>query len=153
MRVPGVMWWPGTIEAGRVEPSIGATVDMLPTMLNLAGVSLPERTLDGHDISGVLMGDGQRADAEYHYFHYEAMKAYRSGKWKIHQPLKGKIFVENPTDDRGIMVEHDWVLFDLEADPGESKDLSAEYPEVLARLQAERTAFLEGMGPLPERKH
>ncbi len=153
MRVPGIVWWPETIAAGREDSSVVATVDMLPTFLKLAGVDLPDRTLDGHDVSGVLLNTGQqRADQEYHYFHLDELKGFRSGKWKIKIPFKDTLYLGDPQYLNGEKKEHGWLLFELEADPGERHDLSAEYPDILAELQAAREAFLAGMGELPERK-
>lgn len=54
-RVPGVVWWPGKVEAGRVEDAPLSHLDLLPTFLGLAGIALPtDRAFDGHDVSRIL---------------------------------------------------------------------------------------------------
>ena len=53
-REPGIVWMPGKIKAGSSSAAIVATYDIFPTVLTLAGVPLPDVTLDGIDLSKVL---------------------------------------------------------------------------------------------------
>lgn len=145
MRVPCIMRWPGHIEAGRVERSVASTLDFLPTCAALTGAKMPDdRAMDGQDISPVLSGRGQRAHQDMHFFHQGQLQAYRSGKWKLKRPFKGKIY--------GKKVQHPALLFDLEADPGEQNNLAGEYPEQAARMDAAMNRFWESLQPLPPNK-
>ena len=132
MREPTIAWWPGTVPAGTSYDGITSTMDVLPTFAALAGSSAPAgRAIDGHDISSVLKGDLEqpsRYDAFYYYRGYE-LRAVRSGKWKLH--TNGE-------------------LYDLDADIGESSDVSAENSEVVERLEGllEKARTELGDGPV-----
>ncbi len=142
MRVPCVMRWPGHIEAGRVERSMACTLDFMPTFMQLAGGAPPtDRVIDGVDISGVLMGTGRRVHEEFHYFHRGKHEAYRSGKWKIKRPFKGRVY--------GEMMEHPALLFDLDADPGEQNNLAGKHPEIVEAMQKGMDDFWESLQPVP----
>ena len=55
VRVPGIVHFPGQIEAGTTQLAVAATYDISPTALSLAGVELPsDRVIDGRDLSPVL---------------------------------------------------------------------------------------------------
>ena len=56
VRVPGIIEWPATIAKPRVSEMNAVTSDILPTLCSLTGTALPQRTLDGVDLSGVLDG-------------------------------------------------------------------------------------------------
>lgn len=145
MRVPCVMRWPGHIEAGRVERCMASTLDFLPTFVHLAGATPPEdRTLDGEDITALLLGQGRRAHEEFHYFHQGQHQAYRSGTWKLKRPFKGKVY--------GKPVEHPTLLFDLETDPGEQHNLAEAQPERVAAMERAMDTFRASLGPLPPDK-
>ena len=59
IRVPAIAWWPGRIQPGATTDALGITLDVMPTILSLAGVDKPKnRPLDGIDLSAVLL-DGQ----------------------------------------------------------------------------------------------
>lgn len=58
-REPAIAWWPGKIKAGSSTEAIGATYDLFPTVLKLAGVALPpNREYDGIDLAKVRMNTG-----------------------------------------------------------------------------------------------
>ncbi|EPY72810.1 hypothetical protein CB1_084759006 [Camelus ferus] len=70
IRVPGVLRWPGVIQAGLEIDEPTSNMDIFPTVLKLAGSPLPEdRIIDGHDLMPLLRGDSQRSDHEF-LFHY-----------------------------------------------------------------------------------
>jgi len=164
VRVPCLMRWPGTIPAGRVCDEPLMATDFLPTFVRWLGATPPQRKIDGKDIQDVVTGrDGARSphDALFFYSGRE-LQAVRSGKWKLHFPHPYLTVTGEPGRDgkpsrvpnqkpipitqsgiEGIASRHGYgvgqlelSLFDLEADPGETKNLAAEYPDVVARLQA-----------------
>ncbi|MEM7384614.1 MAG: sulfatase, partial [Verrucomicrobiota bacterium] len=56
MREPTIFWWPGNV-VPKTQPEQGATLDLLPTFLHLAGGELPkDRVFDGRDLSPALLG-------------------------------------------------------------------------------------------------
>ena len=127
VRVPAVARWPARIPAGSTVDEITSTLDVLPTVVAVAGGTLPTtRSYDGHDISRLLAGevsqisgagiDGRR---ELLYFRGRNAVGIRSGRWKY---LK-----------KGFWRATD-ALHDLEEDPGERRDLRDAEPEITERL-------------------
>ena len=120
IRVAGMVRWPGRIPAGSVidEPLI--SLDFLPMFLRAAGGELPkDRVLDGRDPTTTLTGEAKSPHGEL-YWDYRGYSAVRSGRHKLLRVTQDKPFQ----------------LFDLAADLGETRDLSAEKPEVVRSLQS-----------------
>ncbi len=135
IREPTVMWWPGKIPAGSVCSEVAASIDLMPTLAGLCGGTLPERKIDGKDIWPLMSGvEGAKSPHET-YVLMHGPGTVRSGKWKFYPWPEGKgkgsweTKVEDPSPEP---VQ----LYDTVADIGETKNLAAAHPEVVARLQA-----------------
>ncbi len=140
MRAPGIFWWPGKIEAGTVNRQMASTLDLLPTMLDLAGGSIPgDRMMDGYSLKDMLINDGDSPRNEMFYYKGRTLQAVRKGPWKIHFRTTNE-FGKNA-------VEHeDPLLFNVEEDPSERIDLAKQHPDVLAeilQLKVEHEATLD----------
>ena len=133
IRVPMIARWPGRIEPGATSDRVSAFWDMMPTFAEIAGVAAPV-DIDGVSILPALLGqeaeapgDGPSADGRPLYWEYHGLwngaQAVRIGRWKGVR-LGGH-------DDPDAPIE----LYDLEADPGETIDLAAERPDVVARVR------------------
>jgi arylsulfatase A len=129
IRVPLIVCWPGKIGADLSNGVITSTVDIYPTLAEICGFASFEHALDGRSLACEWLGTGQvEPGTQYwHYPHYHGgsgMKpasAMRKGKYKLiewHEDL--------------LTGKPAWEFYDLENDPGENRDLSAERPEVLA---------------------
>ncbi|MBM3826983.1 MAG: sulfatase [Verrucomicrobia bacterium] len=130
MRVPGIAWWPGRIRPA-VSDAVLTTMDLLPTVAKLAGAELPkDRPYDGKDASPVLFeGRGIERDV-FCYYRGETLFAARLGDWKAHFITQGSYGDPKP-------VKHDRpLLYNLAVDPSEAHEISADHPDVVARLQA-----------------
>lgn len=135
MRMPCVMRWPGRIAAGTVNDALCSTMDLLPTFARLAGAGLPPQKIDGHDMTALLADAGNKAspwdDDGFFYYRMEQLQAVRGGDWKLYLPLtdkaKGMGGKQEPTK---------LALFDVRHDVSEKHEVSAEHPEVVARLTA-----------------
>jgi arylsulfatase A-like enzyme len=145
VREPCIMRWPGKIPAGTECDEIAATIDILPTFAHLAGAEPPQHKIDGRNIWPLMSGakeNGQDAASPHEaYFYYwgRELQCVRSGPWKLHFPheyrsLKG----EGGTGGRPIdyvQKKTDLALYNLESDIGETRNVAAENPEVVARLR------------------
>jgi len=134
MRVPCLMRWPGRIPAGTTCKEPVSTLDVLPTLAALAGAEPPkDRIIDGRDIWSLMSGSpGAKSPHEAFYFYQmDQIQAVRSGRWKLFVPMDAKKRNWGKPEGKTPVM-----LFDLEADLAESKDLSAEHPDVVRRLTA-----------------
>ena len=131
VRVPGVFWGPGLIEPG-VVGDMGSTLDLLPTLVALAGGEAPDGVaLDGFDLSPVFSGAGPSPRTEMPFYRYGDLYAYRQGAHKVHFTVEGAYGEGPPRTD----LERPR-LYHLGQDIGERWDLSEREPGVLKRLVA-----------------
>lgn len=127
IRVPLIARWPDQIAPGSVSDHVSAFWDMMPTFADLVGVSAPTG-LDGVSFLPTLLGEGsqQQHDALYWEYHelWGGAQAVRLGNWKAVR-LGGHEDADAPI-----------ALYDLTEDPGETRDVSADHPEVVQRVAA-----------------
>jgi len=140
IRVGTIAWWPGKVPAGTATSAITTTMDLLPTLAALAGAKLPaNRKLDGVDVGPVIVGDPAAPPRdEFYYFRGFQLQAVRQGPWKLH--------LERTADAERNVGKQALALYNLADDIGEAKDLVAEYPEIVARLQALANATKDDLG-------
>ncbi len=161
VRVPFLARWPGKVPADTVSKAFFTGLDLLPTLTKLAGVPKFDRPVDGLDLSGSLLGtEGAKDRESFAYYSGSELHAVRTGRWKLHLPHDYLTVNGPPGRDgkpanyaamkplaieesgiRGIASRHGYKveriaqsLFDLEADPGEEKDVSAVHPDAVKRL-------------------
>ncbi|MFN3148407.1 sulfatase-like hydrolase/transferase [Bremerella sp.] len=113
IRVPFLIRWPGKLEGGSLSESIISTLDLFPTLQDTIGVK-SQYPLDGIPITKAIESP-ESASGRTLYWRQGKRAALRQGRWKIVAP--------NGYDDASK-----WQIFDLEADPGEAKDLSESQP-------------------------
>ena len=125
IRVPLIARWPGHIEPGAESEYVSAFWDMMPTFADIAGVEAPS-DLDGVSMLPALLGEEQSNDRplywEYHGL-WDGAQAVRMGRWKGVR-LGGH-------DDANAPVE----LYDLDTDPFETTDVSAQHPDIVEQLR------------------
>ncbi|MDA3962322.1 MAG: sulfatase [Planctomycetota bacterium] len=139
-RLPLIARWPGKVPAGRVCEELCASLDLLPTFATLAGSSLGDKQIDGLDVSELLLG-GDTSPREYFaYFFQSDLDAIRDQRFKLHI---GRANRDVKPWGREAICE----LYDLKADPGETSNVAAEHPEVVARLQAAAAELNAKLGP------
>jgi arylsulfatase A-like enzyme len=126
IRVPMIVRWPGKVAAGTENDHVWAFWDMLPTLAEIGGGKAPDG-LDGVSMVSALLGSaaaGRTAtghDFLYWEFHEGGFKqAVRMGDWKAVRLVPG-----GPIE-----------LYDLKTDIGETRDVAAGHPDVVARIEA-----------------
>lgn len=138
-RVCSLAWGPGFIPAGTESDEIMTSMDLYPTFANLAGGSLPEDTIiDGKDIQTLLRNDPGATTPHDVFFYRRAaiLYAVRSGPWKL--------FVKDYRQGNNTLPAG--TLFNLDNDIGETTDVSAAHPDVVARLQQLAATSAEDIG-------
>jgi arylsulfatase A-like enzyme len=125
---PFIAHWPAGIPASRngtLETQPAHVIDLMATAVDLAGAKYPaeykgQAILPAEGVSlrpafeGKALGRTQPL-----FWEHEGNAAVRDGKWKLVQKWRGG-----------------WELYDMEADRTELHDLSAEHPDIAARLSA-----------------
>lgn len=134
IRSPFFAYWPGRIKAGVAPDQIAAHIDVLPTLLEAAGVAAPagvrfdgrsllplleNRAADWADRALVLQYHRGEQPLEWHNV------AVRTQRWKL----------VHSTGREALPAEAPFELYDLPADPAERNDVAAAHPAVVDRLR------------------
>ena len=131
IRVPLIVRWPGKVKPASQSAFPCAFWDFFPTLAEITGEAAPQG-LDGVSLIPTLTGKGVQRQRECLYwelYNWNAARGFlpnsmkqaaRDGKWKAVREKPG-----------GPME-----LFDLAADPGESRDVAAEFPDVARKMEA-----------------
>ena len=134
IREPTVMWWPGKIPAGKTCREVAAAIDLLPTLAKLSGGKLTGRKIDGKDIWPLMSGKAGAKSPHENYVLMHGPGTVRSGKWKFYPWQEGK---GGKRDAKKKNSSTEPVqLYDTVADIGETKNLAAQNPSVIKRMQA-----------------
>jgi arylsulfatase A len=142
IREPTVMWWPGQIPAGTVCSEVCASIDILPTLAHLCGATLPDRKIDGLDIWPLMRGVDGAVSPHDVYCLMHGPGTVRSGRWKYYPWPEGSS--DRSAAASSVAWSADRVqLYDTVEDIGETTNLAAKHPEVVARLQAAWVAHNE----------
>jgi arylsulfatase A-like enzyme len=128
LRVPGIIEWPGTVKPRRTDYP-ASVMDMLPTILQLAGVDYPDtkRPLDGISLVGLFDGPAEAERPDSIEFRYRTKAAIVDGDWKL--------LTQNFKQDR-------FQLYNLKQDPAETTDVADRHPEVYAGLKRQLIQWL-----------
>ena len=167
-REPGIVWMPGKIKAGSSSAAIVATYDIFPTVLRLAGVQLPDVTLDGIDLSNVLFSSEPDTISVHECIMFyktpapehgaagaaqlNSLAAVRCGDYKTYWLIDGGSDTPLPPGiQTGVRTLDTPVIFDVSKDWSESSPVepgSAEWKKAKARADAARLAHLETLSPV-----
>lgn len=151
-REPCVMRWPARMPAGTTCDEFATTMDLLPTVAALIGAEPPPRKIDGKDITGLLTGDADRSPHEVFYgYHVGALKIVRDRRWKLTLPHKYRTLAGRAGGTGGKPVRYEQAsvgvrLYDLKNDLGETTDVAADHPKVVARLMRAAEAARAELG-------
>ena len=147
VRVPMVARYPQVIPAGTTCSEPCMTIDLLPSIAELTGTTkhMGPLEIDGRSIVPLLSGEeGARSphEALYFWYHKGDLEAMRSGRWKLHFPHGYRSMNGRKPGNNGIPGKYEYgiriglELYDLQQDPAESTDVSADHPEVVTRMVA-----------------
>jgi arylsulfatase A-like enzyme len=139
VRVPMIARWPGRIAAGSASARVTGFEDWLPTLLELAGAqgATPDG-IDGLSFAPTLLGRRQepRPFLYREFPGYGGQQSVRIGDWKgVRQQLNAQSEKPSAAGAQGQGSRRAIELYDLEDDPGETKDVSADYPELVLRME------------------
>lgn len=153
-REPTLMRWPGRIPAGTTCDRLASTIDLLPTVAALIGAELPHHPIDGVDLRALLFDDRGAVSPRAGFACYYGggqLQAVRDQRFKLVFPHRYQTLAGRPGGRDGrpapyTTVACDEALYDLVADPGETTDVAAAHPEVVARLRRLAAASRDDLG-------
>ncbi|WP_147676352.1 sulfatase [Algibacter pacificus] len=132
IRVPTIIAYSGITKAGTTSDVLIQSTDFYPTLLSLAGISLPKsHVIDGIDISPTFKGDDIQREGIITYFPNQTKvpdwlppcMAIRVGDWKLIRLFH-----------QGENFKHDYRLYNLKWDIGERNNLANLYPKKVVEL-------------------
>jgi arylsulfatase A-like enzyme len=153
IRVPYIFRWPGKVPPGSVRGEPINSVDLYPTLLEVAGARAPERQpLDGVSYLGLLTGGKAPLKREALYWHFPGYLGAGAGGWR--------------TTPVGAIRAGDWKLleffedgrlelYNLRKDEGEKHNLAPKMPGKVKELHARLVAWRKEVNapmPRPNRK-
>ena len=141
LRVPFCVRWPGRIRAGASDSTLALTMDLFPTLCELAGAA-PLPPIDGVSLAGRWRGDAAPLPPRDVFFHRReggerygglTIQAVRRGPWKL---LQNSPFAPQE-------------LYQLERDPLEQQDLATQERKVFRELSAALRRQIQRGGAVP----
>lgn len=142
-RIPIIIVAPGVTTPGSSSRAVVETVDIYPTLAELAGLPAPEgpQPIDGESLVPVLRDpDAAGPDHAYHCYARRGSLLGRAIRTERYRLVEWKEFGA-PT------VTAEYELYDYEEDPLETRNLAAERPEVVAELMAILSQYPEPVRP------
>jgi len=134
IRVPFYVRWPGRLEAGTTVDRMGHVGDVLPTVLDLSGITPAtwEKPLDGQSLVPLLTGSGTDWPDRYYFLHWvrQGKEAIHAAKWKS-STVRG---------ERWKLVNGQ-ELYDLQEDPAEARNVAEHFPDIVTDLRDRYTAW------------
>jgi hypothetical protein len=142
VRVPLIVSWPAGLadRVGGIRTEFCYVTDLLPTVVDLAGVARPGPELDGVSFADRLRGEGAPPNRSDQYIEMVGNRAFFHDRWKL-------VMMAQPG-----AAGDPWELYDVYGDPTETTDLAAEHPDVVAALADawEQAAWQNGVFPLDD---
>lgn len=133
-RVPFIARWPGVIPANSVSSAIAMSIDLFPTVLDVAGIEPAKDTvIDGRNILTLLKGENRTPHDVLYFFNNDRIAALRNQKWRLvlsdYPPWRdAKPFLFEKTKNDSPL------LFNMELDQEERFDLTRDNQDVFAML-------------------
>ncbi|MES2694886.1 MAG: sulfatase [Verrucomicrobiota bacterium] len=152
VRVPLIVYWPGVTKAGSVTDAPTITMDLFPTVIEMAGLpaSSARTGIDGVNFASVLRGNAKPA-RETMFWHYPHHQHYQLGGATPYGAIRSGDFklVEFFND---MHVE----LYNIREDIGEARDLATSNPKKTTELRDRLHAWRKEVGaqmPTPNPKY
>jgi arylsulfatase A-like enzyme len=144
VRVPFIVAAPGRLPEGKIIEPVVRTIDIMPTLIDLAGLPVPGG-LQGRSLVPLARGEDHGpsppayCESGRNYFK-ENPRQYiegTAGKWRMMRDDRFKLILI-PRDPDPV-----WEFYDLAADPGETTNVIDRFPQDVARLRAALMAIVD----------
>lgn len=149
VRVPLIIVAPGVLPAGRTISTLVRTIDIMPTVIDLVGLPIPDG-VQGRSLLPLMRGEDHApaplayCESGRNYFKEDPKQFVpgTAGRWRMMRSERFKLILI-PRDPEPI-----WELYDLQADPDETTNVLDRYPDEAAPL---RQALLDALSHDPGR--
>ncbi len=133
LHVPLIVRYPGKVPAGRRVGGYNQHKDLLPTVLELAGIEAGEYQMDGRSLLPMIAGEVASHESEFYITECTWMRkhGWRTPQWKLIQALEPDFHFKPETE-----------LYNLVEDPGEDHNLAESEPEVVRFLEGRMESFI-----------
>ncbi len=140
VRVPFFVRWDGVIKEGRTVDKVVSYLDILPTLADFAGAELPgTQAFEGRSLKPLILEKDPVWADRLHFQHVT--------RWDLGaNPDNFKWQNYSVRNQRFRLVAG--VLYDMKNDPGQTRDVTAEYPEVVSEMKAAYEKFWDESRPL-----
>lgn len=136
IRVPGIIKWPGKITPGSQEITPAGVFDILPTIAEITGAKLPDKTIDGVSLVPLFNSEQLQREKPLYWFYSPSRPAVaiREGDWNMVADPEMDIPTDNMFQEEwiGMVKETDLTnfrLYNLRKDPGQQNDLTEQNQE------------------------
>jgi arylsulfatase A-like enzyme len=154
VRVPFIVSWPEQVKGGAICNNMVASMDILPTLMDICGANQPQKKIDGVNFLPLLkeVPNSNPRDEFVYYYDRCSLKGIRKGQWVLTFPCVSQTY------KRASAIGNDgWpgkyasdsvrsALYDLRTDPGETLDVKEKYPEIVQQLSQVADRYREEIG-------
>ncbi len=147
-RVPLFVRWPAGLKDAHVVEHIAAHIDITPTLLELCGIETPAGIkFDGRSLAPLLKGNESNWADRTLFTHNPINEtnrypgAVRTQKHRLVRELRGG--AQGGSKAKADRPPSEWQLYDMQADPGEAKNIAGELPAVVADLSKQYESWFD----------
>lgn len=128
VRSPLLLQWKGAIAANKSIAQIGSAIDILPTLLDLAGVKhKPQKPVDGKSLAPLLLASNAAWEDRLLFNHWNGKTSIRTQNYRL------------DNEDR---------LYDMVTDRGQKIDISKQFPKIVDSLKKSKIEWLTKIEPM-----
>lgn len=132
-RIPLIVRWPGKVQPGSSSAALVCLTDLFATFAEVTGGKLPGEAEDSVSFLPVLAGRSENARHSVVNHSIDGTFAIREGQWKL-IPALGSHGFSVPSKVAPQPGGPEGQLYDLAADPGETRNLWSEQADMVTRL-------------------
>jgi len=140
VRVPFFFQWEGRVEAGKEIPQIAAHIDLFPTIAALAGAELPTGQVEGRSLLPLIAGSNTEWPDRTLVTH--------TGRWPQFADPAGYQWKGASLRNQRFRLVNNEALYDMQADPGQTKNVIDQHPELVNHLRKEYDQWWKQTLPL-----
>ncbi len=142
-REPFIIRYPEIVPDGVEVDAPMMAIDILPTIAEVTGSTLPPRTIDGVSGWNLLTGQTDQSPQPSYFYYYKQNELHgvRHGKWKLYFPHTYRSLSGREGGKGGLPVDYDYLtmesveLYNIDVDPGESSNVASQNPEIVLQIK------------------